>query len=238
MQLIGLGAAVLAAVVADRIPSRSRRLVTAPAPIRATPGASESAVNQLSMTALVPVLAAVALARLLVSGTLGWVVALLVGASVAVRAIRRSSGSVVDGEVALAAIELLAACLSAGATPERAISVVASVSREPIASIFAAVAGSMRLGADAESAWRPAQEIPALRGLAKAVIRSADSGAPLAGLLMDAAAEARSEAESCAKAAVQRAGIKIVLPVGLCFLPAFILIGVVPVIASLLGTLV
>jgi pilus assembly protein TadC len=37
------------------------------------------------------------------------------------------------------------------------------------------------------------------------------------------------------EAAAQRAGVLIVLPLGLCFLPAFVLAGIAPVIVAVLG---
>ena len=37
------------------------------------------------------------------------------------------------------------------------------------------------------------------------------------------------------EAAGQRAGVLLVLPLGLCFLPAFVLAGIVPVIVAVLG---
>jgi len=40
-------------------------------------------------------------------------------------------------------------------------------------------------------------------------------------------------ARSAAREAAGRLGVRLVLPLGLCFLPAFILIGLVPVILSL-----
>ena len=45
----------------------------------------------------------------------------------------------------------------------------------------------------------------------------------------------RADRAVAAEAAAQRAGVLIVLPLGLCFLPAFLLAGLVPVVVAVLG---
>ena len=45
----------------------------------------------------------------------------------------------------------------------------------------------------------------------------------------------RRDAEHRAAAAAERAGVLIAGPLGLCFLPAFICVGVVPVVIGLAG---
>ncbi|HEX7746632.1 MAG TPA: secretion system protein, partial [Micromonosporaceae bacterium] len=45
----------------------------------------------------------------------------------------------------------------------------------------------------------------------------------------------RADRAAAAEAAARRAGVLVVLPLGLCFLPAFILAGLVPVIVAVLG---
>jgi pilus assembly protein TadC len=69
-------------------------------------------------------------------------------------------------------------------------------------------------------------------------MRSGRSGAALALALHRAADTARAAAETAGDAAGRRAGVLLVLPVGLCFLPAFVLLGVVPVAVGVLGEVV
>ena len=73
--------------------------------------------------------------------------------------------------------------------------------------------------------------------MAVAARRSASSGARLAGALEQVAAELRSAARHDALARAQRAGSFAVAPLGLCFLPAFVCLGIVPVVAGLAGGL-
>ncbi|MCU1692975.1 MAG: hypothetical protein JWM64_2066, partial [Frankiales bacterium] len=51
------------------------------------------------------------------------------------------------------------------------------------------------------------------------------------------AAEARASATARAEQRARRAGVLAVAPLGLCFLPAFVLLGVVPVVVGLAGPL-
>jgi pilus assembly protein TadC len=52
------------------------------------------------------------------------------------------------------------------------------------------------------------------------------------------AADARAERGRAATARARRAGVLITLPLGLCFLPAFLVVGVLPVVIGLAGGMV
>jgi pilus assembly protein TadC len=71
--------------------------------------------------------------------------------------------------------------------------------------------------------------------MVSAATRSADSGAALAAAFERLADDQRSGRTATADAAARRAGVLIVLPLGLCFLPAFVFAGVLPVIVAVLG---
>lgn len=60
-------------------------------------------------------------------------------------------------------------------------------------------------------------------------------GAALADGVTALAEESRHDAAHSASAAAERAGVLIAGPLGLCFLPAFICLGIVPVVAGLAG---
>ena len=49
------------------------------------------------------------------------------------------------------------------------------------------------------------------------------------------ATQTREEAADAARAAAERASVLIAAPLGLCYLPAFLCLGIVPVIAGLAG---
>ncbi|WP_176706946.1 type II secretion system F family protein, partial [Mycobacterium malmoense] len=99
----------------------------------------------------------------------------------------------------------------------------------------------LALGADPAVAWAATPDprdtagdahVEALLRLAR---RSAASGAALAGGVAELADQSRHDAAHAATAAAERAGVLIAGPLGLCFLPAFVCLGIVPVVAGLAG---
>ena len=74
-----------------------------------------------------------------------------------------------------------------------------------------------------------------LAPLARAFIRSDATGAPIADTVTAVADDQRRVARWAAEAAARRAGVLAVGPLALCFLPAFVLTGVVPVIVAVAG---
>jgi pilus assembly protein TadC len=169
-----------------------------------------------------------------------------VGAVVAVvahRALVAAAGRAPAASAALVAdaplaFDLLAACISAGAAPEAAITSVADAVGGQLGRLLGAVAQAASLGCPAEQAWAPLLEpaIPApLREGAAGFVRAQRSGAALAPVLGTIAAAGRRARQVAAQAAARRAGVLAVGPLGLCFLPAFVLVGVVPLVAGLVG---
>lgn len=132
-----------------------------------------------------------------------------------------------------AAADLMAACLASGATPVDAARAVSTALGDPIAECLGRLTGALDLGADPSRAWAALATDPPLRPLARAAARSAETGAPLASLLAAVADDQRDEARARAEATARASGVKAVAPLAACFLPAFLLIGIVPVVASL-----
>jgi Flp pilus assembly protein TadB len=140
-----------------------------------------------------------------------------------------------EGEpLALAgAWELLAACLRAGLPVPVGVRAVAEGLDAPAGPALRRTAELLTLGADPVQAWQPALECTATTRLARAAQRSGRSGTALAESLIRLAAAVRAGAREQSEAAAQRAGVLIAGPLGLCFLPAFLAIGVVPVVIGL-----
>lgn len=63
-----------------------------------------------------------------------------------------------------------------------------------------------------------------------------DAGVPAAELLRAEAERQRYDARAAGQAAAQRLGVQLLLPLGLCILPAFVLVGVVPLVVSVLSS--
>lgn len=130
--------------------------------------------------------------------------------------------------------DLMAACLSSGASAGAATRTVAQALDGPASEVLARCVTHIDLGADPTETWSSMMAGTALAPIARAVVRSAQSGAPLAEVLVRVADDLRSARKSTLETAARSAGIKAVGPLGLCFLPAFMLLGIVPLVASLI----
>lgn len=95
------------------------------------------------------------------------------------------------------------------------------------------VANLLLMGAS----WAEAWENAGLRRLSSALQPAWDSGAAPLPLLARSAQSLRMGRARLAREDAERLGAKLVLPLGLCFLPAFVLLGVVPIVSSAAGTL-
>lgn len=144
-----------------------------------------------------------------------------------------------DRPLAVAAtLDLLAACLAAGLATETAIRAAAHASGAPeAAAALSRAADLIGLGAPPAQVWAAAHEVPGLAGLARDAARSARSGSTLAERARDGAAELRRVQEQRARAAGERSQVAVAGPLGLCFLPAFVLIGIGPTVIGLAGDL-
>lgn len=131
----------------------------------------------------------------------------------------------------------LAACLRAGLPLDRAARAVAPVLPDVAGAALVRVADLVALGADPVAAWRPALDEPATARLARAARRSARSGSAVADVAVTVADDVRSEAADAVAARAERAGVLVTGPLGLCFLPAFLALGIVPVVVGLAGPL-
>ena len=152
------------------------------------------------------------------------------------RSARWAPSRAVTGSEPLAlagAWELLAACLRAGMPVPQAVRAVAEGLEAPAGPALRRTADLLALGADHAQAWQPAVECAATARLATAARRSGRSGAALAESLSRLGAEERAGAREQSEARAQRAGVLIAAPLGLCFLPAFLALGVVPVLIGL-----
>ncbi|MGM1059691.1 type II secretion system F family protein [Saccharothrix sp. Mg75] len=131
--------------------------------------------------------------------------------------------------------DLLAAALRAGLPVARAVHAVLAGVPPGAAERLREVGDLLSLGADPVTAWAGALLHPDTAPLARAARRTARSGAALAGAAADLAVEARAAIADQAEARAQRAAVLVAGPLALCFLPAFLCLGVVPVVIGLVG---
>lgn len=135
------------------------------------------------------------------------------------------------------AADLLAACIAVGAGPREAAEEVGESIGGPVGDRLARTAAEIRLGGEPAEAWGRFAEIPGAGPLARCLHRAGSTGAPAAEPVARLAESMRTERAAAAVARAHRAGVLITAPVGLCFLPAFLMVGVVPVIIGLAGDL-
>jgi Flp pilus assembly protein TadB len=134
-------------------------------------------------------------------------------------------------------VDLVAACLASGAPLERSLEVAAAAVGTPASAVLDRATTALRLGADPGVVWAAVAEDEALAGLARTVARSQQTGAPLSSLLPRVAEQARAAQRARAEARIRTAAVRLTAPLGAAFLPAFVLLGVVPVVASWAGSL-
>ncbi len=136
------------------------------------------------------------------------------------------------------ACDLLAVCLESGQPLRLAAAEVARVLDDPLGSALARVSTTVSLGADEAGAWAELAEAePALATLGREVARTVGSGIALAATLRALGADARRQAVALAQVRARRVGVRSVLPLMTCFLPSFLLLGVVPIIGGVVGRL-
>ncbi|MEU1364528.1 type II secretion system F family protein [Streptomyces sp. NPDC005803] len=194
------------------------------------------------------VLGAVLTGWVLVGGPAGWVTGLVAACGTwrwqrarlrqAPRAAAEEAARGIESmrQLPLAA-DLLAACISAGAGPREAAEAVGVSLGGPVGEQLARTAAEIRLGGDPGIAWGRFGAIPGAAALARCLDRAGSTGAPAAESVARLAEAMRAERASVAVARAQRAAVLITAPVGLCFLPAFLTVGVAPVVIGLAGGL-
>ena len=140
-------------------------------------------------------------------------------------------------------LDVLAVCLAAGMAVSTAAAATAPSAPPLLARVLRRAADLLALGADPAVAWsappgQPASSVdPQIDALLRLARRSSVSGVALAEAVAALAAQCRQDAAHTAAAAAERAGVLIAGPLGLCFLPAFVCLGIVPVVAGLAGDL-
>lgn len=174
----------------------------------------------------------------LLGGPYGWVAGVLAAVACARFLARLEPRSARARRVRIVAelpmaIDLLAACLRGGGAWHESVEAVAEAVGGPLGHELAVVAARIRLGADPAEEWLALGHDPALAPLGRAAARAASGGAPLAATLARLSRDQRRVAKTAASARARSAGVRAVAPLGLCFLPAFVLLGIVPAVAGI-----
>jgi pilus assembly protein TadC len=230
LPVVLLGAAAAVALLRPTSGRRLRRLTSRDQPVSPSSFAKVSSPQALCV-------AVGLVAWWLVGGVAGLVVGAVIAAA-GPRLLGRLDDTAEKEAGALArqlplALDLLGACLAGGATLGNALTSVAAAVGGPCEQRMQRVAAALAVGTPAEEAFRELGSTGAAGSAARALCRASDGGTPVAAAVTRVAAEARRAAAVEARKRAKRAGVLAVGPLGACFLPAFLVLGVMPTVTGL-----
>lgn len=128
-------------------------------------------------------------------------------------------------------LDLLDVALTSGASVPHALRAVGEVIGGRDGAALTRAGASLLLGAAWPAAW--AEATSELVPVVECLEPTWTTGAPAGPALRARSAALRRDSRRAAKEAAARLGVRLVLPLGLCFLPAFVLLGLVPLMLSL-----
>lgn len=185
--------------------------------------------------------AAMLLAAALLSGAGPSTVRARAGLAIPGSRSRRRPARGPDPLAVASSLDVLSVCLAAGMAASTAAAATARAAPPVLTRVLHRAADLLAMGADPAVAWAAPPDLPAgaidaqTDALLRLARRSASSGAALAEGVAELAGQCRQDAAHAATAAAERAAILIAGPLGLCFLPAFVCLGLIPVVAGLAG---
>ena len=135
------------------------------------------------------------------------------------------------------ALDLLAACALAGMSLDRAMRTVAPDVAGPLGDALRVTLRALDAGMRRSAAYRLLAErapVPEVRSLVRALERAERYGTSVATALVAQAREIRSRRRAAVEEAARAAPVKMLFPLVVCFLPAFVLLTVAPVVLTAL----
>ncbi|MDR0837648.1 MAG: type II secretion system F family protein [Propionibacteriaceae bacterium] len=132
-------------------------------------------------------------------------------------------------------LDLLASAVEAGGTMIGAANHVATVVGGACGQVLGGVAALTNVGISPEEAWATLKVHPHWADVSKELARCAHSGTASTKVLRAAAAQERRARASSVAIKVRQVGVNSSLPLVVCYLPAFLLLGVVPIVGGLIG---
>ncbi len=134
-------------------------------------------------------------------------------------------------------VDLLACCLGAGAAPESALVSVGQALGGPLGEELELIRHRLQIGIDPAQVWRSAAEHPQLAPLGRTVGRAHETGAPVAEAVHRLGAELRDRARADIENRARTIEVRAAAPLGLCLLPAFVLLGIVPMVVGVFSSM-
>ncbi len=134
-------------------------------------------------------------------------------------------------------VQLLAAALETGCDVADALRLVCDACPGPASDAVATVPPRLALGLPPDQAWQPVLDDTRLAPLGRAMVRASRSGASVTDEVVRLADELARTSRATVEERAHSVGVKAAVPLGLCLLPSFVLLGVVPLVVSLLQSL-
>lgn len=128
------------------------------------------------------------------------------------------------------ALDLMVAALEVGRPPSVALGLAADATYDPLGSELGQLASRLAVAGDPLAVWSSVLDDPALAPVGRAFRRAETSGMPVAQVICGVADELRRERRACRREDSRKVAVRTAAPLGVCFLPAFFLIGIVPTI--------
>lgn len=238
--LAGLGAAAITVLLARPRVAGRRLASLGPAALEeARPGGDQGPLRRLRAPLA---LSAATAGWALVGGPPGLLAAVVLGV-VAWRVLSRvEAPSVVrrreqlDAELPLA-VDLLAAVLEGGGSVTTGLELVGAALPGPVHDELAAIRHRLELGVDPVTVWAAVAVAGPLAPVGRAMCRAHQSGAAVAAAVGRLAVELRARRRTETEQRARSVDVKASGPLGVCFLPAFVLLGIVPMVAGLFSSM-
>ena len=129
-------------------------------------------------------------------------------------------------------VDLVRALVAAGAAPAGALSSVCRVVSAETAAELRPWVGRLTLGSDPVAVWAELARHPQLGRLGTTLHRASVSGAPVTEALRRLSDDLRATRRADVQRRVRQVEVRAAAPLGACLLPAFVLVGVVPLVAG------
>lgn len=128
------------------------------------------------------------------------------------------------------ALDLVAVALEVGRPPSVALDLAADATNDPLRAELGHLANKLAIAGDPIAVWSSVVDDPVLAPVGRAFRRAETSGMPVAQVITGVADELRRERRTLRREASRKVAVRTAAPLGVCFLPAFFLIGIVPTI--------
>lgn len=135
------------------------------------------------------------------------------------------------------AVDLLVASLRAGRPVVTGLSAVATAVGGPLGADLGRWAARLELGGEPSLVWAQVSADPVLGPVGRAIVRAEDTGAPVADSLQHLVDDLQRDRVIDTEDVARRVAVRSAVPMGLCFLPAFVLVGVTPTVVGAFSTL-